>query len=384
MISDKANRIFHTIPFVSEEAAGPTYSVVRLCETLIKQGHQVMLVTLEGRLMSTPPSFLKVFPWGSGPRRLGISPAMRKWLYEKAAMGEIDLIHNHSLWMMPNIYPGQVSKKCRLPYVVSPRGTFSKWAMASGSKVKRIFWPLVQRPSLEALTCWHATAESEYKDIRRLGFRQPVAVIPNGIDIPEMPEKEKSQNHTLLFLGRIHPKKGLDMLLPAWKAIQDRFPNWRLSIAGPDNGGYLIKMHRFASDLGLQRVEFYGPLYGKDKWTTYRNADLFVLPSYSENFGMAVAEALASGLPAIVSKGAPWEGLGARNAGRWIDINIDALIGCLEELMSYNSETLDKMGQRGRMWMEQEYSWDKIGQKMAETYRYLLNGGQLPPWVMED
>jgi glycosyltransferase involved in cell wall biosynthesis len=329
-------------------------------------------------------NFLKVFPSGLGPQRLGRSPLMRAWLESEGRNGMLRLIHNHSIWMMPNVYPGWVAKKYKVPYVVSPRGAFSEWAMASGSRIKRIFWPLMQRPSLEAVTCWHATAESEYRDIRRLGFRQPVAVIPNGVDIPEMPEKDESQNHTLLFLGRIHPKKGLDMLLPAWKAIQDRFPSWRLRIVGPDNSGYLIKMHRFASDLGLQRVEFYGPLYGKDKWTAYRNADLFILPSYSENFGMAVAEALASGLPAIVSKGAPWEGLGARNAGRWIDNNIDALIGCLEELMSCNSETLDKMGQRGRMWMEQEYSWDKIGQKMAETYQYLLNGGQLPPWVMED
>lgn len=382
-MAPKTSRFIHTIPSVSEEASGPSYSVVRLCRSLIDQNFDVTLATLSKELMAGQVTFLKVFPSRFGPKRLGCSPLMRTWLESEGRNGRVSLIHNHSLWMMPNVYPGWVAKKYKVPYIVSPRGTLSKWALTNGSKIKKIFWPLVQRPSMEALTCWHATAESEYRDIRRIGFRQPVAVIPNGIDIPELPEKDRSQNHTLLFLGRIHPKKGLDMLLPAWKKIQDRFPSWRLLIIGPDNGGYLGEIQRFANDLRLQRVKFSGPLYGKDKWTAYRNADLFVLPSYSENFGMAVAEALASGVPAIVSKGAPWEGLDARNAGRWIDINIDALVGCLSELMSYTSETLNKMGQRGRMWMQQEYSWDKIGQKMAETYQYLLNGGKMPSWVME-
>ena len=222
--------------------------------------------------------------------------------------------------MMPNVYPGQVARRYGLPLVVSPRGTLSEWAMHSGSAVKRLFWPLVQRPSLAATTCFHATAESEYEDIRRMGFRQPVAVIPNGIDIKELQPKSSSGGRTLLFLGRIHPIKGLDMLLPAWRAVQTKFPDWHLRIIGPDNGGYVEKMRRMAHDLKLERIEFCGSLYGQDKWDAYRNADLFVLPTYSENFGMAVAEALASAVPAIVTKGAPWEGLATENAGWWIDI----------------------------------------------------------------
>lgn len=376
-------RIIHVVPAISEEASGPSYSVPRLCEALIEQGQEVKLAALDWGPMPSPPSFLKTFPLGLGPRRLGRSPEMMRWLTEKASLNEADLFHNHSLWMMPNVYPGQVAARHKIPFVVSPRGVFAEYAMAIGSKVKRVFWPLVQRPALNGITCFHATAKSEYEDIRRMGFRQPVAIIPNGIDIPALLPKRADNPRTLLFLGRIHPNKGLDSLLPAWQAVQDRFPDWRLRIAGPDEGGYLAEVRRLANDLGLKRHEFCGALYGEAKLQAYRDADAFVLPTYSENFGMSVAEALAAGTPAIVSKGAPWSGLEPRGAGWWIDIGVDPLVACLERALSQPHEVLEGMGGQGRRWMEGEFSWAEIARKMNETYRWILNGGSKPDWVSE-
>jgi glycosyltransferase involved in cell wall biosynthesis len=259
------------------------------------------------------------------------------------------------------------------------------WAVQNGSVVKRLFWPLVQRPALEGTACFHATAKSEYEDIRRMGFHQPVAVIPNGIDIPDDVTKHKQSGglRTLLFLGRVHPKKGLDMLLPAWKAVQDRFPDWRLSIAGPDNDGHLAQMQHLAQRLQLKRIDFVGAVRGKAKWEIYRNAEVFVLPTYSENFGMTVAEALASGVPAIVSKGAPWRDLDEKAAGWWIDIGLDPLVSCLEDALAQVPDTLNEMGQRGRNWMAQEFSWVRLGRQMAETYRWILHDGPKPEWVIE-
>lgn len=376
-------RLIHIVSSISEEAAGPSYSVVRLCKALIEEGRDVTLAVLEGAPMASPLRFVRGFPLGLGPRRLGRSPKMHRWLTEQARSQAVDIIHNHGLWMMPNVYPGMVAKQHNLPSVISPRGMLTAWAMQNGSVVKRLFWPLVQKPALTATTCFHATARSEYEDIRRMGFRQPVAVIPNGIDIPDDVTKQRSGLRTLLFLGRVHPKKGLDMLLPAWKAVQDRFSDWRLSIAGPDNDGYLAQMQHLAQRLQLKRTEFVGAVRGEAKWDAYRNAELFVLPTYSENFGMAVAEALASGVPAIVSKGAPWGDLDKKAAGWWIDIGLDPLVSCLEGALAQVPDTLNEMGQRGRNWMEKEFSWDRLGLQMDETYRWILDGGSKPEWVIE-
>jgi glycosyltransferase involved in cell wall biosynthesis len=376
--------VTHVVPDITQEASGPSYSVVRLCESLIAQGQDVTLAVLDWAPMASPRHFLNAFPLGWGPRRLGRSPAMRQWLLAQAASRSVDLIHNHSLWMMPNVYPGQVAQRHGIALVVSPRGTLSDWAMQSGSSVKRVFWPLLQRPALSATTCFHATAESECEDIRRMGFRQPIAIIPNGIDIPALRPKQAGDSHTVLFLGRVHPKKGLDMLLPAWRAVQDRFPLWRLQIVGPDDGGYLAKMHRLAGELRLERIEFSGALYGGQKWQAYEQADLFVLPTYSENFGVSVAEALAAGTPAIVTQGAPWPGLEKHGAGWWIDIGVDPLVACLEDALCRSREDLGQMGLRGRSWMETEYSWSQVGRQMAETYRWILKGGSTPEWVMAE
>jgi len=374
----------HIVPAISEEASGPSYSVVRLCDELINAGCQVELAALDWAPIANPKGYLRVFPLGTGPRRLGRSPAMARWLADQASSGRVQLLHNHSLWMLPNVYPGRVAKSYALPFVVSPRGTMSTWAMDSGSKVKRFFWPILQKPALDAVTCFHATAESEYLDIRRLGFKQPVVIIPNGVDLLPFHSKAPNEMRTLLFLGRIHPKKGLDMLLPAWRVLQDRFPDWELLIVGPDNGGYLGKVRELANDLDLRRVDFSGPLYGVEKLKAYSNADLFILPTYSENFGMSVAEALAAGTPAIVTHGAPWSGLATHKAGWWIETDLDALIASMQEAMVLDKQILAAMGRRGRDWMAREFSWGAVGKEMARTYSWLLGRGALPSSVIID
>lgn len=380
-------RVIHIVPAITNEASGPSYSVVRLCESLIAQGRNLTLAAMDLAPMTSPPPFLKTFPLGAGPRRLGRSPAMRRWLDEQVQSKSVDLLHNHGMWQMNAVYPGWAARKGNLNLVVSPRGAFSEWAMTHGSLMKKVFWPVIQRPALEHAACFHATAESEYEDIRRLGFCQPVAIIPNGIDISALDAKTHNDFRTLLFLGRIHPKKGLDLLLPAWQQVQNRFPEWRMVIAGSDQGyfgesGYLNELKNLVQKLGLKRIEFVGELHGSEKTQAYHNAELFILPTYSENFGMTVAEALAAGTPAIVSKGAPWSGLAAQQAGWWIDVGSAPLVACLEDALSRSPADLEAMGVRGRSWMESDFSWEHIGTQMLDTYRWLLDKSlPVPAWV---
>ena len=175
---------------------------------------------------------------------------------------------------MNSVYPGEIANKYKIPYVVSPRGTFSIKAFNSGSHIKKLFWPLFQKPSFNNVSIFHATSYNEYLEIRNMGFKQPVAIIPNGIDIPNNLEHSISEHKTLLYLGRINSIKGLDLLLPAWGLVQDKFPDWHLRLIGDDLGyhgsnGYSNKIELLARKLKLKRVHFDGALYGNDKWQAY-------------------------------------------------------------------------------------------------------------------
>lgn len=384
-------RLIHVVPAIAEESSGPTYSVTRLCESLIELGNDLTLAALDWNHLPAAPAYFKAFPLGLGPRRLGRSPAMYRWLRTNTASGSVDILHNHGMWQMNSVYPGRASRSTSARLVVSPRGAFSRWAMHHGSWTKALFWPLLQRPALRQAACFHATSEQEYSDIRRLGFNQPVAVIPNGIDLPPDASADPVDGRqTLLFLGRIHRTKGLDLLLQAWKGLQSSFPHWDLLIVGSDKGygagdGYLAALQQTAADLGLKRITFAGELLGAGKLAAFRRADLFVLPTRSENFGIAVAEALAAGTPAVVSHGAPWHGLVEQGAGWWVEISVESLIGALEEAMRLDRAALKAMGQRGREWMRRDFAWPGIGRRMDGTYRWLIGEStHRPEWIRID
>lgn len=384
MGSDIQMRVIHTIPSIVDKLNGPSYSVARLCEALNDHGCKVLLASLSANKNFYESDYIKYFSQGALPARLGSSPDLKRWLEHKVGSQSVDLLHNHSLWMMPNVYPGWAANKFSIPLITSPRGTLSPRAMSSGLKyLKKIFWSMIQKPALSSTTCFHATSLAEYADIRAQGFTQPVALIPNGIDIPPYEKLTKAGIKTILFLGRIHPIKGLDMLLPAWQALHNLYPDWKLRIVGPDHRGYLAEVKLLAKNLNLNRVEFIGPVAGWQKAKEFAEADLFVLPSYSENFAISVAEALAAGLPAIVTKGAPWEGLERYQAGWHIDIDTKALIDALDRAMSANKYDLDLMGKRGRDWMEAEFAWEKIAVQMVETYAWILGRRDMPEWVIQ-
>ena len=244
---------------------------------------------------------------------------------------------------------------------------------------------MIQRDALVGAACIHATDEAEYHDVRALGIKVPVAIIPLGIDIPEqIHEPRTPSRRRLLFLSRIHEKKGVDVLLRIWRRVEPAFPDWELSIVGPGQAKYVRLMQRLSKDLGLRRVSFPGPRYGVDKSECYWESDLFVLPTHSENFGLAVAEAMAHGIPAVVTQGAPWEGLERNRCGWWIPLREESLFNTLQDAMSMTTQELRDMGARGREWMRREFVWEEVGRRMAKTYEWLLHGGETPPWVKLD
>jgi len=243
-------------------------------------------------------------------------------------------------------------------------------------------WWLWQRQAVGASCCFHATAEHEMLDIRAAGFRAPVAIIPNGIDIPPSMPRNPKPRRRLLFLGRLDPIKRIDVLLKSWRQVQEAAPDWELQIVGIGPQHHVTWLKRLAKDLGVKRVCFAGPAYGEQKSAAFREADLFVLTSHCENFAIAVAEALAHEIPAIVTKGAPWSGLKEQGCGWWIDHGEEALTTCLRESLTLTDPQLREMGRHGRHWMERDFSWDRIGDMMYETYGWLVGGGVPPSWVV--
>ena len=293
-------------------------------------------------------------------------------------------VHNHSLWSLINIAAGWLVPGHHAKLVTSPRGTLSSWALSRSRRSKQILWPL-QRRVLSTADLLHATSETEYTEIRALGFTSPVAIIPNGIDLPpSIDTKPKSDTRILLFLSRIHPTKGIDRLLYAWKLIEALHPNWQLMIAGRGEVEYVHTVTGLVTTLDLQRVQFMGPIYGAEKFHAYGKAELFILPSHSENFGMVVAEALAHSCPAVVSRAAPWAGLETKGCGWWVSHDVKTLADTLDHAMRLPPEQLAAMGRKGRVWMEHDFSWAAIGQQMDAAYHWIVNGGERPNWVRVD
>jgi glycosyltransferase involved in cell wall biosynthesis len=313
---------------------------------------------------------------------LRYSSGLARALHELAPRA--DVIHNHGLWLMPNVDAGRAALFARKPFIVAPRGMLAPAALAFSRLKKRVVWAMLQGEVVRRAACIHATSEQEHDEIRDFGLNNPVAIVPNGIDLPESgrrPTSSTTANRVLLSLGRIHPKKGLDRLVRAWARVEAAHPDWRLRIVGPDELGHARELVTLASELKVQRVSVEKSVSGDAKVAAYQQADIFVLPTLNENFAITVAEALAAGTPVIATKGAPWRALQSERCGWWIDHGVEPLVAALASAMLMKRETLQAMGAKGRAWMARDFSWDRVARNMLDVYRWVAAGGEPPGTV---
>ncbi len=250
--------------------------------------------------------------------------------------------------------------------------------------------------NLRSAACLRVTSKDELEWVRLFGLKNPVALIPHGIDVENQtsllsqPEAEAllplwKGKRILLSLSRVHPKKGLPVLLKAWSKMGTERSDWLLVIAGPDQRGHLSELKQLVADLGLgESVLFSGPLFGDKKLAAYALADLFVLPSYSENFGVAVAEALAAGLPVVTTSGTPWKDLQTRGCGWCAEADVDELAQTLSEALFVPKRELMEMGAKGREWMKRDFSWERLAAQMIDVCEWTLSGGAAPSCVTLD
>ncbi len=364
-------RIVQTIAGARQSYGGTSRSVPGLCDALAARELEVHLV------VGVPQSkkVLCNFPKNqTSVHRVRESRVFGSSFYHELRnliFGQSDcLVHDHGLWLASNHAVAKITKRTGTYRIVSPRGMLSKWSLNRRSVVKKIAWSLYQQRDLETADAFHATSLDEEKDIRRLGYFQPILVAPNAIELPAMlPARLRMSPKRILFLSRIHPVKGLINLVQAF-GRSELGNEWQLVIAGPDEVGHRREVEKVVRESLLEsRVTFTGAVDDKEKWQMYADADIFVMPSFSENFGLSIAEAMYAGLPVITTTATPWESLKVNGIGWWVEPNVDAICGSIREACSITDLARKNMGMRASDFVRRSFSWPQVAAKFAEFYQ---------------
>ena len=411
---------------VSRNAGGLYESVRRLVQSLAETGMEVGVFGTEDEhtaadIGAWAPVKVQAFR-AIGPHQFGYSPQFRRALEEFTP----DLVHTHGLWAYSSVVTNHYRRRRGVPYVISAHGMLDPWAVNNSRWKKAIAHFFYEGVHLGEASCLRALCEPEARAIRQLGLKNPIAIIPNGIDLPEENQKsgvrsQKSEisapisdlrslasgRKVLLYLGRIHPKKGLVNLLKAWAAANRKSGEWILAIAGWDQGGHEAELKQLATELGIvwkdarsQKSEvrsqtsdlhpltsgaasllFLGPQFNEGKMACYQNCDAFVLPSVSEGLPMVILEAWAYGKPVVMTPECNLpEGFAAGAALR-IGTDVASLQQGLEQLVRSSPADLAAMGANGRRLVQEKYAWPRLGREMAGLYEWLLGGGTKPECI---
>lgn len=297
----------------------------------------------------------------------------------------VDIYHIHGIWMYHGLAVAKYAKKIKKPYLVSPRGMLYPQALAHHSLLKKIMMLLYQGKVLANAACVHATCREEMEYYRALGFRNPVAVLPNPIDISGVVDR-KIPNKPLFrigYLGRVHPRKRIERLIYAFDFLRNNLNDSELLIIGADDKQYEDFLRKEVERLHLKNVRFTGFLTGKEKDEAIMSLSYLVVPSDFENFGNIVTEALVRGVPVIASKGMPWKDLEDYHCGWWIDNDQETINRTI--MMAYNTSEGDRvqMGLNGKQLMRDKYSVEVLGLKLKQLYEWILYRGENPDFVYE-
>lgn len=327
---------------------------------------------------------------------------IKKLRYSSSLAGELSRIHNHqkkhllhvhNLWNFIPYIAYKISIKKGIPYVISPRGSLYPWAI-NYKKYRKLFsWNVFQKKVLESAACIHATDISEVEAIRHLGIKNDIALIPNGIDINEFSSNKNKieckqvvglnpQRKYIIFMSRIHPKKGLHFLAQSFAEISHKYKDVDLLIAGPiEDRAYFQKVTSIIDRFGLnKRFNFLGFLEGEKRIDYLNAADYFILPTHSENFGIAIAEALAAGLPVITTDGTPWKEIEGESAGYIIKLSTENLTKAIINILKTDKEDYLSMSTNASN-IAARYHWSIQADKMSQLYNWILGFGEKPEFI---
>ncbi|BDG09654.1 glycosyltransferase [Anaeromyxobacter paludicola] len=316
------------------------------------------------------------FPaWGRS--RAFFSPALGAALLRRA--GEFDLVHAHMMWAFPGIAAARAAERAKVPYVLTPHGSLDPWALRQRRLEKRLFLALLEGRTLRRAAAVHFTAEAERAAAPAWARALPSFVVGNTVDPAPFAavgeEAVRAASRDVLVLGRIHPMKGLDLLVPAFRQVLAREPGARLVVAGPDEAGHQAEVEALCARAGIAaRVTFTGLLDAAGRARALARAALLAAPSYRENFGMAVAEAMAAGLPVVVSDKVNIAGeIAAAGAGAVVPCDPAPLAEALAGLLGDPARRA-AMGARGRALVRARWAPAPVGAALRRAYEAVIAG----------
>ena len=360
---------------------GPSRSVPILAKGVSKVGCDTFLMTRETidmnfhALEGFPAVRLKILPYN----------ITYKQLEQEILIDKYDIVHIQGIWIPIYHYVASIARKYGIQYIITPRGALEPWSLSQKKWKKKLAMLLYQRFDIQNANAILATANLEAVHLRALGFTNPIAVIPNGIDISEYKcrtfEDRDEIKKQILFLSRIHPKKGIEILIESWKRLTGKYKDWNVVIAGNGEENYISYLKELIKNNYLDSsVSIIPPVFGEMKRKLYCESSLFVLPTYSENFGMVIAEALACGIPVITTTGTPWEELNTNKIGWCVELSVENIVLTIETAIQLGEEKLFEMGQKGHMYVNDKYDYSKVGMKNKQLYQWIL--GENPDFTL--
>lgn len=351
-------------------SGGPSRSVPMMAKGLAETGVDVTLMTIRSENMN-----LHAVDGSNVKLHILERDYSVKEMEAFVEQERFDIIQNQSMWDICYHQMAKIARKLHIPYISTPRGMLEPWSLSQKRWKKKLALALYQMKDLQRSACIYTTAEMEAQHVKELGVKAPCVVIPNGIETDGYPCRTSMDGvkKQVLFLSRIHVKKGIELLIDAWKRLQNDFSDWKLVIVGNGEVDYIDTLRRRINDAGLADcVSIQEPVFGNDKVQLYQSSALFVLPSFSENFGMVIAEAMSCGVPVITTKNCPWEVLNETQTGWCIDLSVEELERTMREAMEMDAEQLYEMGQKSSRLVRERFDYRSVSKKNSVLYKRIV------------
>lgn len=387
-------KVLHVIPSIALVRGGPSLAVIEMVKALCLEGVDTEITTTNDSgpdLLDVPLGVLqdykgvrvRFFSRFSPPipaiREFGFAAGLTLWLWKH--LRDYDIVHIHAIFSYPSTIAMAIARFQNVPYITRPLGQLCEWSLQQSKQKKEIYLKIIEKANLKGAKALHLTSEQEQRELKLLTWDLPNFILPHGLVLPDPIANAREKLHQMLniplevpiilFLSRLHPKKGLDYLIPALSKLHNQ--NFAFVLAGGGDPEYEVELDHLVQENNLSdRTYKLGFVGGEKKDICLQGADLYALTSYSENFGIAVLEALASGTPALVTTGVALSDLvKEQNLGWVVDLTIEAIVSSIQEFLD-NPDIAKQKGDRAAEYVAKHYAWEKIALNLKAIYAKIL------------